>query len=56
VTGWGQEDDKEKAKAAGFDYHFTKPVNPQQVEEALAGFLKASAPLTSHAIGGYPRP
>jgi signal transduction histidine kinase/ActR/RegA family two-component response regulator len=56
VTGWGQDDDKEKAKAAGFDYHFTKPVNPQQVEEALAGFLKASAPLTSHATGGYPRP
>ena len=38
VTGWGQDDDKEKARAAGFDYHFTKPVNPQQVEEALAAF------------------
>ena len=56
VTGWGQDDDKAKAKAAGFDYHFTKPVNPEQVEEALAAFLKTHSPLTSHAVGGYPRP
>jgi two-component system, sensor histidine kinase len=38
VTGWGQDDDKEKAKAAGFDHHFTKPVSPEQVEQALASF------------------
>jgi DNA-binding response OmpR family regulator len=56
VTGWGQDDDKAKAKAAGFDYHFTKPVNPEQVEAALAAFLKTHSPLTSHAVGGYPRP
>ena len=56
VTGWGQDDDKEKAKAAGFDQHFTKPVNPQQVEEVLAAFLQARAPVTSLAAGGYPRP
>jgi len=56
VTGWGQNDDKEKAKAAGFDYHFTKPVNPDEVEERVAAFLRASASLTSHAVGDYPRP
>ena len=56
VTGWGQDDDKAKAKAAGFDYHFTKPVNPEQVEAALGAFLKTHSPLTSHAVGGYPRP
>jgi CheY-like chemotaxis protein len=56
VTGWGQDDDKEKAKAAGFDHHFTKPVNPQQVEEVLAAFVQARAPVTSLAAGGYPRP
>jgi PAS domain S-box-containing protein len=27
VTGWGQEHDKERAFAAGFDYHLTKPVD-----------------------------
>jgi len=56
VTGWGQDDDKERAKAAGFDYHFTKPVNPDEVEERVAAFLHASASITSHAVGGYPRP
>jgi two-component system, sensor histidine kinase len=47
VTGWGQDDDKAKAKAAGFDYHFTKPVNPDQVEEALAGFLRSNSGVVS---------
>jgi len=27
ITGWGQDQDKEKALQAGFDYHFTKPVS-----------------------------
>ena len=40
VTGWGQKDDKDKARAAGFDEHFTKPVNPDQIQQALTGFLK----------------
>jgi two-component system, sensor histidine kinase len=55
VTGWGQDDDKEKAKAAGFDFHFTKPVNPEQVEERIAAYSRAPQPVTSHAAGGYPR-
>jgi PAS domain S-box-containing protein len=37
VTGWGQETDKEKAFAAGFDHHLTKPVDTQQLSELLAG-------------------
>jgi CheY-like chemotaxis protein len=55
VTGWGQDDDKEKAKAAGFDFHFTKPVNPEQVEERVAAYLRAPDSATSRAVGGYPR-
>jgi len=55
VTGWGQDDDKAKAKAAGFDFHFTKPVNPEQVEERVAVYLRAPATATSRAVGGYPR-
>jgi signal transduction histidine kinase/ActR/RegA family two-component response regulator len=56
VTGWGQDDDKEKAKAAGFDFHFTKPVDPEQVEERVAAYLRTPQPVTSHAVGDYPRP
>jgi PAS domain S-box-containing protein len=28
LTGWGQEEDKRRARAAGFDEHLTKPVDP----------------------------
>ena len=36
VTGWGQEADKARAAASGFDHHFTKPVEPA-VLSALVG-------------------
>jgi two-component system CheB/CheR fusion protein len=32
LTGWGQEDDKRRAQAAGFDHHCTKPVDPSDLE------------------------
>ncbi len=35
LTGWGQASDKQSATAAGFDQHFTKPVNPDD----LFGFI-----------------
>jgi signal transduction histidine kinase/ActR/RegA family two-component response regulator len=56
VTGWGQDDDKERAKAAGFDHHFTKPVNTEAVEQVLVASLKMRPPLMSHAAGGYSLP
>ena len=28
VTGWGQEEDRKRAREAGFDHHLTKPVDP----------------------------
>jgi CheY-like chemotaxis protein len=28
VTGWGQQADRDRAAASGFDHHFTKPVEP----------------------------
>jgi DNA-binding response OmpR family regulator len=27
ITGWGQDDDRRRAREAGFDHHFTKPVD-----------------------------
>ena len=35
ITGWGQDVDKERAYAAGFDHHLTKPVDPQRLAELL---------------------
>ena len=36
VTGWGQEEDRRKAREAGFDSHFTKPLSPAAMEDLLA--------------------
>jgi PAS domain S-box-containing protein len=36
MTGYGLESDKEQAKAAGFDYHLVKPVDPTKLEKLLA--------------------
>jgi two-component system, sensor histidine kinase len=38
ITGWGQSEDKERALAAGFDQHLTKPVDLDQVEAILREF------------------
>jgi two-component system, chemotaxis family, CheB/CheR fusion protein len=35
VTGWGQQSDRERAYAAGFDHHLTKPIAPEQLDSLL---------------------
>jgi signal transduction histidine kinase/ActR/RegA family two-component response regulator len=35
VTGWGQAEDRRKSKAAGFDHHMIKPVEPLAIERLL---------------------
>jgi CheY-like chemotaxis protein len=42
VTGWGQEDDKRKAREAGFDHHLTKPVDPASMGELLTRLLSGA--------------
>jgi PAS domain S-box-containing protein len=43
LTGWGQETDKQAARAAGFDDHLTKPVDPDDVEAVLNKLLGGEA-------------
>ena len=38
ITGWAQDADKEQSRAAGFDHHLTKPIEP----DTLIGLLGAS--------------
>jgi CheY-like chemotaxis protein len=35
VTGWGQESDKARALAAGFNHHFTKPIETERLNELI---------------------
>jgi len=36
LTGYGQLEDREKARQAGFDLHLVKPIDPEQLNEILA--------------------
>jgi signal transduction histidine kinase/CheY-like chemotaxis protein len=40
VTGWGQEEDRRKARESGFDSHFTKPLSPAALENLLASIAQ----------------
>ena len=43
VTGWGQEEDRRKAREAGFDSHFTKPLSPAALEDVLGTIARRVA-------------
>jgi len=36
VTGWGQESDRRRAFASGFDHHLTKPIDPASLDALLS--------------------
>ena len=39
VTGWGQEEDRQRAREAGFDGHLVKPVGVAELKAILSGAL-----------------
>lgn len=41
-TGWGQEEDRNRSREAGFDHHLVKPVSPEALEELLRELPKSS--------------
>jgi PAS domain S-box-containing protein len=43
LTGWGQEEDKQRTKEAGFDHHLVKPVEPDILRRLLAEHQSNSA-------------
>ena len=42
VTGWGQDADRARATASGFDAHLTKPADPERVIRLIAETERAS--------------
>jgi PAS domain S-box-containing protein len=56
VTGWGQEHDKERAFAAGFDYHLTKPVDFDRLAQLVRLAPKARAAGENPGLPDTPPP
>jgi len=49
LTGWGQDEDKDRSRQAGFDHHLTKPPEPETIDRLIALRLtndRPSAPLS----------
>ncbi|HET7306277.1 MAG TPA: PAS domain-containing protein [Gammaproteobacteria bacterium] len=40
LTGYGQENDRRRARDAGFDEHLVKPLDPMKIGELIEGFTK----------------
>jgi len=45
LTGYGQDEDRRRAEAAGFDEHLTKPVDPQKLRRLLSSGVGAGGHL-----------
>jgi PAS domain S-box-containing protein len=43
VSGWGQAEDKRRAREAGFSHHFTKPVDPMELVQLLAAAIPSGS-------------
>src|SRR5262249_52688285 len=48
ITGWGQDEDRQRAREAGFDHHLTKPVDLGELRKLVAG--------TAEMVRGPDRP
>lgn len=44
LTGWGQQQDRQRTRAAGFDAHLTKPINFTAIKELLDKMTGATEP------------
>jgi CheY-like chemotaxis protein len=42
LTGWGQEADRLRGRAAGFDHHLVKPADITTLQDLLATAARAS--------------
>ena len=48
LTGYGQNQDRKRASEAGFDYHFVKPVDPDELEAAIGAGRKKNGQMSSN--------
>jgi CheY-like chemotaxis protein len=41
LTGWGQDEDRRRSQAAGFDHHLVKPISPEALQAVLGSLRRA---------------
>ncbi len=51
LTGWGQSEDRERSRAAGFDHHLVKPVDPDALMKYVAEQTAKTEELRSVSSG-----
>ncbi len=44
VTGWGQDEDRQRSSEVGLNVHMVKPVEPAALEKLLAGLADGGIP------------
>jgi PAS domain S-box-containing protein len=52
VSGYGMDEDIQRSKAAGFDYHVTKPADPAKIQRLLAEVMREIRPSPSNLPAG----
>lgn len=50
LTGYGRDEDRQLALAAGFDYHLVKPVNPDTLQGLVTLLPSAVTPVKGSTI------
>jgi len=48
-TGWGQDEDRQLTREAGFDHHLVKPLDPHALMKLLDGFQARRTSLAGGA-------
>lgn len=48
VSGYGQDDHRQRSKSAGFDYHMVKPIDPVVITDLLASLPNGVAALAAN--------
>ena len=48
VTGWGQEEDRQRSSEVGLNVHMVKPVEPAALEKLLDGLSRAESVPDQH--------
>jgi signal transduction histidine kinase/ActR/RegA family two-component response regulator len=60
LTGWGQEEDRQRSRAAGFDHHLVKPTDIDALQRLFAEVGEKPRAASPHALQvppvGSPRP